>query len=78
MSSKRSRKSRSSRSSGAADMRKLNPLRAKSDFICRYKCTNNLPDVPQPPKLLQYPFDPMRYIRRGPSTTALELSLIHI
>ena len=74
MSSKRTRKSRSSRSSGAADMRKLNPLRAKSDFICRYKCTNNLPDVPQPPKLLQYPFDPMRYIRRGPSTTALEES----
>ena len=50
----------------------LNPLRAKSDFICRYKCTNNLPDVPQP-KLLQYPFDPMRYIQRGPST-ALEES----
>jgi hypothetical protein len=26
--------------------------------------------VPQDPKLLQYPFDPMRYIRRGPSGSA--------
>ena len=51
---------------------KANPLRAKSDFICRYKCTNNLPDVPQEPKILQYPFDPMRYIRRGPTGSALE------
>ncbi len=56
----------------AADLRKGNPLWMKSDFICRYKCTNALPDVPQDPKLLQYPFDPMRYVRRGPGGSALE------
>ena len=74
-SSTRDAKRRSSskrRSSGTSDLRKENPLWSKSDFICRYKCTNSLPDVPQQPKLLQYPFDPMRYVRRGPSGTALE------
>jgi hypothetical protein len=31
-----------------------------------------LPDVPHDLKLLQYPFDPMRYIRRGTEETSLE------
>ena len=71
-SSSRSSKHHRSSASGGGESRRDNPLRAKSDFICRYKCTNTLPDVPQDPKLLQYPFDPMRYIRRGPSGSALE------
>lgn len=49
-----------------------NPLKARSDFICRIKYTNELPDVPHDLKLLQYPFDPMRYIRRGTQETSLE------
>jgi hypothetical protein len=54
------------------EIRKHNALRAKSDFICRYKCTNTLPDIPQEPKLLKYPFDPMRYVKREAHGTGLE------
>ena len=54
------------------EIRKLNPLRAKSDFICRYKCNNTLPDIPLDPKLLKYPFDPMRYVRRSNDGSNLE------
>lgn len=42
------------------------------DIICRVKYRNTLPDLPFDPKLLLYPFDPMRYIRYRTSTVERE------
>eukprot|EP01052_Picozoa_sp_SAG31_P011208 SAG31_NODE_630_length_13427_cov_27.066327_6_plen_394_part_00 len=52
--------------------KRLPPHKERSDFICRIKYSNDLPDVPHDMKLLRYPFDPMRYIRRGRDETSLE------
>ena len=34
----------------------------RSDFVCRVKYCNNLPDVPFDPKFLLYPFDQNRFV----------------
>ncbi len=41
-----------------------------SEFLCKIKYYNNLPDVPFEPKLLNYPFDPQRFVKY--QTTTLE------
>eukprot|EP00697_Spironema_sp_BW2_P014713 gnl/Spiro4/5240_TR2646_c0_g1_i1.p1 gnl/Spiro4/5240_TR2646_c0_g1~~gnl/Spiro4/5240_TR2646_c0_g1_i1.p1 ORF type:complete len:380 (-),score=114.08 gnl/Spiro4/5240_TR2646_c0_g1_i1:14-1153(-) len=41
---------------------------SSKDFLCKMKFRNNLPDIPFDPKLLQYPFDPNRFVRYTPTT----------
>lgn len=41
---------------------------AKSEFLCKLKFRNSLPDTPFDPKLLQYPFDPERFVKYTPTT----------
>jgi len=38
-------------------------------FLGKLKYRNTLPDLPFDPKLLQYPFDPLRFVRYSPHTT---------
>ena len=42
----------------------------KDGFLAKLKYRNTLPDIPFDPKLLQYPFDPLRFVRYAP--TALD------
>lgn len=37
-------------------------------FLAKLKYRNALPDIPFDPKLLQYPFDPLRFVRYIPTT----------
>eukprot|EP01090_Pellita_catalonica_P014281 TRINITY_DN359_c0_g1_i2.p1 TRINITY_DN359_c0_g1~~TRINITY_DN359_c0_g1_i2.p1 ORF type:complete len:390 (+),score=84.20 TRINITY_DN359_c0_g1_i2:74-1243(+) len=55
---------------------KENILTRDSEFICRMKFRNTLPDIPFDPKLLDYPFDPMRFVKY--TTTSLENSYQHV
>eukprot|EP00117_Sycon_ciliatum_P015658 scpid87147/ scgid15415/ RNA polymerase II-associated factor 1 homolog len=40
----------------------------QSDFVCRVKYGNTLPDVPFDPKFLVYPFEQNRYVQYKPTT----------
>jgi RNA polymerase II-associated factor 1 len=42
----------------------------KSDFLCKWRFFNTLPDVPFDPKLLHFPFEKNRFVKY--TTTALE------
>lgn len=33
------------------------------DLICKFRYYNTLPDLPFDPKMLAYPFDPMRFVK---------------
>ncbi|PRP79833.1 Paf1 complex protein [Planoprotostelium fungivorum] len=44
------------------------PTPGKSEFICKLKYHNRIPDVPFEPKLLVYPFDPQRFVKYIPNS----------
>eukprot|EP01102_Stenamoeba_stenopodia_P013288 TRINITY_DN4292_c0_g1_i1.p1 TRINITY_DN4292_c0_g1~~TRINITY_DN4292_c0_g1_i1.p1 ORF type:complete len:575 (+),score=194.27 TRINITY_DN4292_c0_g1_i1:144-1868(+) len=46
----------------------VNNLKKPSEFVCNMKFRNNLPAVPFDPKILSYPFDPMRFVKQPPSS----------
>jgi RNA polymerase II-associated factor 1 len=46
-----------------------------SEFLCKVKYYNNLPDIPLEPKLLRYPFDPSRFYKYA--ATTLEKNFKH-
>ena len=52
------------------------PEKKQSEFLCKVKYYNNLPDIPLEPKLLQYPFDPLRFVKY--SSTSLEKNYKHV
>lgn len=47
-----------------------------SEFLCKVKYYNNLPDIPLEPKLLKYPFDPSRLYKYA--ATTLEKNNKHV
>jgi RNA polymerase II-associated factor 1 len=43
-------------------------LSTLNDFVCKIKYRNTLPELPFDPKLVQYPFDPNRFVKYKPTS----------
>jgi len=75
-SNSKERATKRTKRTGVHTQSKVNLLKKDSEFLCRMKFGNKLPDIPFDPKLLKYPFDPSRFTRY--STTSLEINYQHV
>jgi len=66
----------SEKANNADSSKSSSSSKTASEFLCKPKYLNTLPDLPFDPKLLSYPFDPLRFIKY--TTTSLERTYKHI
>jgi hypothetical protein len=60
--------STTTKSTGSSSVSPWMAKQPQSKFICPLKFRNSLPDIPFDPKLLEYPFDPDRFVRYQPTS----------